>query len=181
MTSLMERTQLGGGVLPMVWAMAETASGPGGEAMAVHRPRVRGLERYRRYTEAMLRRYVKLSMEAGRAPSLLGREMFRGRVTSCQVRSFDDVVIFVHDVERCLGRLDEEQHELIERIALQEYSQGETAAMLGVGLRSVLRRYGQALDHLSRLLLEARLLEPIEGCQEAAMAGDRITDCRRVA
>ena len=57
---------------------------------------------YRKYTEGLLRRYVRLSMEAGRAPSLLGREMFRGNVTNYSVQGFDDVVIFVHDVESCV-------------------------------------------------------------------------------
>ena len=37
-------------------------------------------------------------MEAGRTPSLLGKEMFRAKVTNVVVRSFEDVVIFVHDV-----------------------------------------------------------------------------------
>ena len=41
-----------------------------------------GCEFYRKYTEAMLRRYMTMSMEAGRVPSLLGREMFRGNVTA---------------------------------------------------------------------------------------------------
>jgi hypothetical protein len=35
-----------------------------------------------------------------RAPSLLGREMFRGNVTNYSVQGFDDVVIFVHGVWR---------------------------------------------------------------------------------
>ena len=48
---------------------------------------------YRRYTEAILRRYLRMSLEAGRAPSLLGREMFRGQVTSYRVHSFEDVVM----------------------------------------------------------------------------------------
>lgn len=37
---------------------------------------------YRKYTEAMLQRYVRMSMEAGKVPSLLGQEMFHGNVTS---------------------------------------------------------------------------------------------------
>jgi len=74
---------------------------------------------YRKYTEAMLRRYQTMSMEAGRVPSLLGRELFRGNVSSYTVHSFEDVVIYVHDVERCLARLDPGQQHLVRRIALQ--------------------------------------------------------------
>jgi hypothetical protein len=120
---------------------------------------------YRKYTEAMLRRYVRLSMESGKVPSLLGQEMFRGRVTSCRVDSFDDVVIFIHDVDRCLEKLDLEQQDLISRIALQQYTLGETAALLGLKPRTVVRRYGQSVDRLTRILLNAKLLEPMKCCQ----------------
>ena len=74
---------------------------------------------YRKDTEGMLRRYGKLSMESGRVPSMLGQEMFRGKVTSYKVQSFDDVVIFVHDVEQCLKGMTLVQHHIIERITLQ--------------------------------------------------------------
>ena len=120
---------------------------------------------YRKYTEGILRRYVRLSMESGRVPSLLGQEMFRGRVTSYKVRGFDDVVIFVHDVESCLKRLDESEQALLERIAMQEYTQVEAAALLGISLRTVVRRYADALDVLTAILLEARILEPLAACQ----------------
>jgi len=149
-------------ILPEVWAMEESS------ANGAHRAVVRGMAHYRRYTEALLRRYVKMSMEAGRAPSLLGREMFRGRVTSYRIHSFEDVVIFVHDIERCMAKLDRGQQEMVERIALQEYSQGETAGMMGLGIRTVLRRYGEALDRLTQLLLDGGLLEPIPACQEGS-------------
>ncbi len=102
-------------VLPVIWAtealneihevrdVREVAEA-GGQRQRQTAPE---LAFYRKYTEGLLRRYVKMSMEAGRAPSLLGREMFRARVTNYQVHGFDDVVIFVHDVERCLAMLDQ--------------------------------------------------------------------------
>ncbi len=120
---------------------------------------------YRKYTEGMLRRYLRFSMEAGRVPSMLGREMFRGKVTSYRVHSFEDVVIFVHDVEKCLARLDRIQQLLIMRIAIQEYSQGETAVMMKVPLRTIIRRYNQAIDALTAIFLQVRLLEPLIACQ----------------
>lgn len=153
-------------VLPAVQAMAVVAE------QREQRAVVRGPEMafYRKYTEGMLRKYVRLSMEAGRVSSLLGQqEMFRGRMTSYRVRSFEDGVIFVLDVERCFGRLEQMEQTLITRIALQEYTQGETAALLRMGLRTVGRRYAAAMDRLTELFLEYRLLEPMLACQ-----GDRL-------
>jgi hypothetical protein len=126
-----------------------------------------GMAFYRKYTEGMLRRYVRLSMEAGRAPSLLGREMFRGKVTSYRVHGFDDVVIFVHDVETCLAKLDAGQQYLIKRIALQEYTQQETAGVMGLCLKTVARRYARALDELTEIFLKRKLLDPQKACQGA--------------
>ena len=123
---------------------------------------------YRSYTEAMLRRYGVLSLESGRVPSMLGREMFRGKVTSYRVHAFDDVVIFVHDVGQCIKLLSPEQQRLIERIGVQEYTFGEAATMLRLSLRSVQRRYTEALDELTGIFLKRRLLERIatDPCQE---------------
>ena len=101
---------------------------------------------YRKYTEALLQRYVRMSMETGKVPSLLGQEMFHGHVTSYRVESFEDVVIFLHDVGKCLERLDTEQQHLISRIALQQYTLGETAELMGLKPRTVVRRYGQAVE-----------------------------------
>jgi hypothetical protein len=120
---------------------------------------------YRKYTEALLRRYVKISMEAGRAPSMLGREMFRGKVTSYRVHSFEDSVIFIHDIEKCIAKLDRPQQQILYRIAQQEYTLAETATLLSVPLRTVLRHYGRALDTLTHHLLTHRLLEPLKTCQ----------------
>jgi len=57
---------------------------------------------YRRRTVALLRRYARASVEVGRLPSLLGREFFRSRVTSYTMRNFEDVVIFVADMEQAI-------------------------------------------------------------------------------
>src|SRR6202044_3082526 len=122
-------------ILPVVWA---TEARPA--TVVERRKTAPELAFYRKYTEGLLRRYLKMSMEAGRAPSLLGREMFRGKVTNYRVHAFDDVVIFVHDVETCLAKLDEGQQYLIKRIALQEYTYVETAGMMGLCVKTVTRR-----------------------------------------
>ncbi len=100
---------------------------------------------YRKYTEALLRRYTKMSMEAGRVPSLLGKEMFRGNVTSYRVSSFEDVVIFCYDVERCLKVLNKQEGELVKRIAMQQYTKAEAAAAVGMSLRWCVVQYAAAL------------------------------------
>jgi len=41
----------------------------------------------------------------GRLPSLLGREFFRTRVSSSTRKSFEDVVIFVTDMEKAIEKL----------------------------------------------------------------------------
>ena len=128
-----------------------------------------GLAFYRKYTETMLRRYMTMSMEAGRVPSLLGRELFRGNVTHYDVKAFDDVVIFVHDVGKCLDNLGKGQQHLVRRIALEEYTQGETAAMLGISLRTVVRNYSDALDRLTRLFLDKGMLQPLSASREEAL------------
>jgi len=133
-------------VLPYVWAFAYELTLPAVLAEPETRPQELQTAFYRKYTEAMLRRYVRISMEVGKVPSMLGQELFRGKVTSYRVDHFDDMVIFRHDVERCLAKLDPDQQSLISRMALQEYTVDETAAFLGLNQRTVIRRYGAALE-----------------------------------
>lgn len=113
---------------------------------------------YRKHTEGMLRRYLYASMQVGRAPSILGDPIARGWVSSRPVRTFEDAVIFVLDVERCLEKLGALDRALLSRIVLQEYTQPETAALLGMSPRTVTYKYPQALDRLTEKLLNAGLL-----------------------
>ncbi len=91
-------------------------------------------------------------------PSLLGREFFRTRVTSYHAGTFEDAVIFVHDVARGLEQLGGFEHKLITRIALQDYTQNEAARMLGCWRRTVGRRFPEALDRMTEIFLESGLL-----------------------
>ena len=154
-------------ILPAVWATASASKPELLPEVVEQRRTAPEVAFYRKYTEGLLRRAMRLSMEAGRAPSLLGREMFRGKVTNYSVQGFDDVVIFVHDVETCIARLDERQQHLIRRIALQEFTLEETASLLQLPLRTVHRRYGNALDELTEVFLERKLLEPSQAGREA--------------
>jgi hypothetical protein len=114
---------------------------------------------YRKYTEGMLRRYMYRSMEIGKVPSLLGDFSFRGKSSNRKSYTFEDSVIFVYDVERCLARLNSVERELVGRIALQEYTLVETAELTGMSVRTVVRRYSDALDRLTNVFLRLELLQ----------------------
>ncbi len=152
-------------ILPFVWATELSQVAPGQQAEAPQKPVPPEMAFYRKYTEGMLQRYVRLSMETGRVSSLLGQDLFRGKVTSCRVDGFDDVVIFVHDVQKCLEKLEEEQQRLISRIALQQFTVEETAELLHLRPKTVVRRYRQAIDSLTRIFLTVKMLEPQKTCQ----------------
>ncbi len=113
---------------------------------------------YRKHTESLLRRYLYASMQVGRAPSILGEPVARGWASSRPVRTFEDAVIFVLDVEKCLDRLGALDRHLLSRVVLQEYTQSEAAALLGMSVRAVGYKLPQALDRLTEKLLQNGLL-----------------------
>ena len=127
---------------------------------------------YRERTIALLRRYLRISLQVGRLPSLLGRELFRSKVTSYRMSSFDDGVIFVHDVERALDQLSDFPRQLIATIIFQDYTQDEAAEVLRCARRTICREFPAALDRVSEIFLEGGLLnrlppQPVEKtCQE---------------
>src|SRR5579862_8202613 len=114
---------------------------------------------YRGRTVAMLRRYMRYSIETGRMPSLLGREFFRAKVTSYTVVTFEDRVIFVHDMEKCLDRLDEFSRQLIARHILQEHDRWATAKLLHCNEKTVRRYTPVVLDMLVEILIDVGLME----------------------
>jgi hypothetical protein len=113
---------------------------------------------YRKHTESMLRRYLYASMQVGRAPSILGDPVGRGWVSSRPVRTFEDAVIFVLDLEKCLDQLGSLDRHLLSRIVLQEYTQAEAATLIGMSVRAISYKFPQALDRLTEKLLASGLL-----------------------
>jgi DNA-directed RNA polymerase specialized sigma24 family protein len=118
---------------------------------------------YRNRTIGLLKRYLQLSVEVGRLPSLLGREFFRTQVTSHDVTTFEDSVIFVHDMDQCLEKLGVFEQELIAQVVFQDYSQDEAADSLKCWRRKIGRRFPEVLDEFSDILLESGLLTPLPG------------------
>ena len=129
----------------------------GGKTPAAPEPAV-SLAFYRKHTENLLRRYLYASMQVGRAPSILGEPIARGWVSSRPVRTFEDAVIFVLDVENCLNQLGSLDREMLCRIVIQEYTQAEAATLLGMSVRAICYKFPQALDRLTEKLLETGLL-----------------------
>ena len=113
---------------------------------------------YRKHTESLLRRYLYASMQVGRAPSILGDPIARGWCSSRPIRTFEDAVIFVLDVEKCLNQLGALDRMMLSRIVLQEYTQTEAASMLGMAVRTISYKFPAALDRLTEKLLESGLL-----------------------
>jgi hypothetical protein len=118
-----------------------------------------GLVFYRKHTLALLQRYLQLSMELGRAPCVLGKIVLRGHVSSYRLRTFEDGLIFLLDVEKCIQRLDKVSREIIVHIALEDYSVIQAVVLTGHSQRSVTRIYGDAMDRLTRLFMRFGLLE----------------------
>jgi len=167
-------------VLTRVWAVAESDNrGQACDALrrdpvvdpevGAHRAKsmavVGDVVFYRKYTVGMLRRYLWLSMAGGRVASLLGRELFHGNVSNYSVQNYEEVAIFCIDIEKCLARLTPMERTLLKRIAVQQYSQADTALEFGICLRSCIQRYHGALDRLTSIFLETRMLEPLKSCQ----------------
>ena len=142
-------------MLPYVWAESDPVET---EATDPH-PTAGGIAFYRKRTELLLRRYMFVSLQTGRVPSLVGNCVFRGKASNYRMHSFEDAVIFLYDIEKCLGRLDPTGQKLIAHIALQEYTQEETAALTGIAFRTVTRKYANTLDKLSRIFLDLGLME----------------------
>jgi len=113
---------------------------------------------YRKHTESMLRRYLYASMQVGRAPSILGEPIARGWASSRPIRTFEDAVIFVLDVETCLNQLGSLDRQLLCRIVIQEYTQAEAATLLGMSVRTISYKFPLALDRLTQKLLKTGLL-----------------------
>lgn len=114
---------------------------------------------YRKKTTALLRRYMQWSLEAGRVPSLLGRELFRAKISAFTATTFEAKVIFLHDIERCLGRLQSFDRQLIARVVLQEYDHETAARILQCTRKTLERRLPELIDELSESLLKTDLLE----------------------
>jgi len=128
---------------------------------------------YRDRTVALLKRYARMAVESGRLPSLLGRECFGTRVTPYAMASFEDMAIFVHDMRAALKRLTDVQQQLITLNVLEEFSQYEIAQLLGCTRRWIEWQVSDALDDLTRGLVDRGL---VQRCQERRKNESAVSD-----
>jgi len=143
---------------PRTWIRKPVQPSEAKQAVASAPAPVVSLAFYRKHTESMLRRYLYASMQVGRAPSILGDPVSRGWASSRPIRTFEDAVIFVLDLEKCLGQLGSLDRQMLSRIVLQEYTQAEAAVLLGMSVRTISYKFPQALDRLTEKLLDCGLL-----------------------
>ena len=114
---------------------------------------------YRRRTITLLRRYGRASVEVGRLPSLLGREFFRSHVTSYNMKNFEDVVIFVADMEQAIEKLSPLEQKLLAMNVLEDYTVPEVARLSGYTQRTAERFLQDAIDQLTRILLASGMID----------------------
>lgn len=113
---------------------------------------------FRAQTLAIVRHFFEIACQIGRLPSILGRELFRSRVSHHAIPSFEDQVVFVHDVERALARLEPQDADVLGLVGLYQYSLEEAAALLGRSRSSVIRRFADSVDRLAEIFLASGLL-----------------------
>jgi hypothetical protein len=114
---------------------------------------------YRKHTESLLRRYLYASILVARTPSVFTEPVVRGWASSRPVHTFEDCVIFVLDMEKSLAQISALDRLLLNRLILQEYSLGETSLLLNKSQRLISLRLADALDRLTRILLDNRTLK----------------------
>jgi len=113
---------------------------------------------FRAQTLAIVRHFFEISCQIGRLPSILGRELFRAKVSHHAIPSFEDQVVFVHDVERALARLNPQDGEVLSLVGLFHCSLEEAATLLGRSRSSVVQRFADSVDRLAEMFLASGLL-----------------------
>ena len=113
---------------------------------------------FRAQTLAIVRHFFEISCQIGRLPSILGREFFRAKVSHRAIPSFEDQVVFVHDVERALARLNPQNLEVVSLVGLYQYSLEEVAVLLGRCRATVMERFTEGVDALAQIFLASGLL-----------------------
>lgn len=113
---------------------------------------------FRSQTMAIVRHFYEIASQIGRLPSILGREFFRAKISHHAIPSFEEQVVFVHDVEQALARLNQQDAEVLALVGLFHCTLDDAAAMLGRSRRLVVDRYSDSIDKLAEIFLETGLL-----------------------
>ncbi len=109
----------------------------------------------------LLRRFFHTSLLLGRMPSVMGGGTFRSRLRGRPSRAFEDAVLFVCDVERCLRSLEPFDQRILALCIFEDRSEWETARLFGRPQAHISRRLGQVLDLLHETFCRLGLLTPL--------------------
>ena len=112
-------------------------------------------------TMAVLHRFFRTALLVGRMPSLLGREIFRTTLDSQPTSAFEDSVLFICDVERCLRQLHPLDQRLIAFCVLENRSEWQASRCFRMSQGEISRRLGDALDLLHETFCRIGLLRPL--------------------
>jgi len=126
---------------------------------------------YRKKTINLLRRYNKLSMETSRLPSVLGGSGFRAKISSYPLHTFEDAVIFVYDVELCLGKLDGHSYEIVARVIFRGDDLDQAARDMHYSRPHGYRLLITALDKLTQTFLRKGILDYSEVSPKSCQGG----------
>jgi hypothetical protein len=113
---------------------------------------------FRSQTLAIVRHFYEIASQIGRLPSILGREFFRAKISHHAIPSFEEQVVFIHDVEHALARLGEQDAGVIALVGLFHCTLNDAADMLGRSRRTVVQRYADSIDRLAEIFLETGML-----------------------
>ena len=133
-------------------------------------------------TMALLHRFLRTAMSLGRMPSLVGREIFRARVRSSPPSAFEDSVLFVCDVEKCVAQLAPFDQRLIAYCILENRSEWEASRQFHASQGFISRHLANALDTLHLTFCQKGILPPLpEGFGGKSSTGSHNSHSRRIS
>ncbi len=131
---------------------------------------------FRSHSLKLLRQYLKLSLDYGRIPSVLGGESMRARVSHTRMHTIEDETIFIHDMNRCLEQvLDREELRLLALVVFMDYTFEEASSQTEYSLRQTYRMFYDMMDRLTCAFFEREFLnrEKLMGTMKKPMGRAR--------
>jgi hypothetical protein len=114
---------------------------------------------FRAHSLKLLRHYLRLSLDYGRIPSVLGGESMRARVSHTRMHTMEDETIFIHDMNRCLEKvLSEEELRMVALIVFMDYTFEEAAMKMHYSIRQTYRMFYDLMDRLTSAFFEREFL-----------------------
>jgi hypothetical protein len=112
-------------------------------------------------TMALLHRFLRTALSLGRMPSIFGREIFRTTLQARPPSAFEDSVLFVCDVEKCIAQLNPLEQRLIAYCILENRSEWEASRQFHASQGFISRHLAHALDLLHVTFCRRGLLPPM--------------------